>query len=350
MTDAPTTWLIQKINQYSTPQSLWFSDENVLNHLPDAQNWPHKPTLITNRWDIAEQAKQSGFIAQFSDFDLTAVADNSVDHIFYRISKEKAVTHHLINQAQRVLKPNGVLWISGQKNEGVKTYIEKASVLFGCGKNIQKDGMSYSSTLNKTVNTGEYLNDENYRQLREYFRINDLPVLTKPGQFGWNKIDQGSEYLITEITSLLSAASIDRFLDLGCGYGYLTIASQTFSIKHRTLTDNNAAALATAKANCTGLNINADVIAGDAGAQVQNQFDLILCNPPFHQGFSVDGDLTDKFLRNAQKLLAENGVAYFVVNQFIALEKKALPFFKHINLIAQNKSFKVIELRKNAMN
>lgn len=355
MTDAPTTWLLQQIHLHSTAKSLWFSDENVLRQLPDAHNWPKKPAFITNRWDIAEHAKQLGFTTKFNDVDLTAIADNSVDHIFYRISKEKAVTHHLINQAQRILQPNGVLWISGQKNEGVKTYVEKASALFGCGKNIQKDGMSYSSQLTKKINAGPLLNDENYPHLRECLNVNEKSVLSKPGQFGWNKIDQGSEFLISEVTHLLSQKQqvsqtqqiFEHCLDLGCGYGFLTIASQHLSIKQRTLTDNNAAAITTAKANCEHLKIAADVIVADAGAQLQNQFDLILCNPPFHQGFTVDGDLTDKFLRNAATLLTANGVAYFVVNQFIALEKKALPYFKQINLIAQNKSFKVIELRKN---
>ncbi|RYY02021.1 MAG: class I SAM-dependent methyltransferase [Gammaproteobacteria bacterium] len=347
MTDAPTTWLLQQIYTHASAQSIWLCDENVLNQLPDAKKWPQKPAFITNRWDIAENAKQLGFSTTFNDFDLAETADNSVDHIFYRISKEKAVVHHLINQAQRVLKPNGVLWISGQKNEGVKTYIEKACVLFGCARNIQKDGMSYSSQLHKGSVKGELLNDENYNELRECLQINNTPVVSKPGQFGWSKVDQGSEFLITEVAPILSQQSFEHCLDLGCGYGYLTIASQHLSIKNRTLTDNNAAALFTAKANCDQLKITADVAASDAGEQLPRCFDLILCNPPFHQGFSVDGDLTDKFLRNAQKLLAENGVAYFVVNQFIALEKKALPFFQHINLIAQNKSFKVIELRKN---
>ena len=361
MTDAPTTWLLQQIHLHSTAKSFWFSDENVLRQLPDAHNWSQKPAFITNRWDISEHAKQLGFTTQFNDFDLTAIPDNSVDHIFYRISKEKAVTHHLINQAQRILQPNGVLWISGQKNEGVKTYIEKASALFGCGKNIQKDGMSYSGQLAKKTNSGLLLsaglllNDEDYPNLRECLKVNDKSVLSKPGQFGWNKIDQGSEFLIEEVTHLLSQKSqvlqtqnaFEHCLDLGCGYGYLTIASQHLPIKKRTLTDNNAAAINTAKANCEQLKISADVVVADAGAQLKNQFDLILCNPPFHQGFSVDGDLTDKFLRNAATLLTENGVAYFVVNQFIALEKKALPYFKQINLITQNKSFKVIELRKN---
>ena len=349
MTDAPTSWLLEQIRQHATTQSLWFSDENVLHQLPDVQHWPQKPALMTNRWDIAEHAKRLGFSAEFNDVDLSKIADNSVDHIFYRISKEKAVTHHLINQAQRVLKPLGVLWISGQKNEGVKTYIEKASVLFGCGKNIQKDGMSYSSQLVKKDKSGELLNDENYRELRECLSINNKSVLSKPGQFGWNKLDQGSEFLIEQVTQALTTENrrFEHCLDLGCGYGYLTIASQHLPIKHRTLTDNNAAALITASANCKHLNIAAEIIAGDAGEQLPKHFDLILCNPPFHQGFSVDGDLTDKFLRNAAKQLTENGLAYFVVNQFIALEKKAMPYFKQIHLIAQNKSFKVIELRKN---
>lgn len=354
MTDAPTSWLLEQIRQHASAESLWFSDENVLHQLPHAEAWPQKPALMTNRWDIAEHAKHLGFSAEFNDVDLSKIADNSVDHIFYRISKEKAVTHHLINQAQRVLKPLGMLWVSGQKNEGVKTYIEKASALFGCEKNIQKNGMSYSSQLVKKDNNREplsekQLNDENYRELRECLSINNKSVLSKPGQFGWNKLDQGSEFLIEQVTQSLTTEnrSFEHCLDLGCGYGYLTIASQHIPIKHRTLTDNNAAALITASANCKHLNIAADVIAGDAGEYLPKHFDLILCNPPFHQGFSVDGDLTDKFLRNTEKLLTENGVAYFVVNQFIALEKKALPFFKQINLIAQNKSFKVIELRKN---
>ncbi len=354
MTDTPTSWLLEQIRQHASTQSLWFSDENVLHQLPDAQAWPQKPALITNRWDIAEHAKRLGFSAEFNDVDLSKIADNSIDHIFYRISKEKAVTHHLINQAQRVLKPLGVLWISGQKNEGVKTYIEKASALFGCGKNIQKDGMSYSSQIVKKDNNNELLsekllNDETYRELRECLSINNKNVLSKPGQFGWNKLDQGSEFLIEQVTQVLATEnrSFEHCLDLGCGYGYLTIASQHLPIKHRTLTDNNAAALITASANCKHLNIAAEVVAGDAGEQLSKHFDLILCNPPFHQGFSVDGDLTDKFLRNAGKQLTENGLAYFVVNQFIALEKKALPYFTQINLIAQNKSFKVIELRKN---
>jgi len=347
MIDAPALWLLQKIQQHSTAASVWLNDENVLKQISAVNSGANNPTVITNRWDVAGQTIKAGFTTQFSDFDLSIFADKSVDHIFYRVSKEKAVTHHLINEAHRVLQANGKLWICGYKNEGIKTYIEKAAVLFGCEKNIQKDGMSYSSQLIKNSDSGTVLNDDHYSMLRDCIIIGEKTLLSKPGQFGWNKIDEGSEFLIDTLGELLSPHAFQHCLDLGCGYGYLTCASQHLNIQMRTLTDNNAAALATAKANCERLAINARVIASDAGEKLENQFDLILCNPPFHQGFSIDEDLTDKFLRNAAKLLLPAGVAYFVVNQFIALEKKAQPYFKSINLIARNKSFKVVELRKN---
>lgn len=346
MTDVSAGWLIEQIKVHADSHSLWLTDENLLGHLPDVKVWANKPFLITNRWDVAEQAGYLGFAVQFSDFELESIADNSLEKIFYRISKEKAVTHYLLNQARRILKPGGSLWLSGQKNEGIKTYIEKASALFGCEKNIRKDGVNYFSQLTKAPVGGESLVDDTYRELRQCLSFGDFPIWSKPGLFGWNKIDQGSEFLINEIRDLLDA-SPRRFancLDLGCGYGYLTIAARDLPIDRFTLTDNNAAALQAARNNVRTV-ADARVIASDAGLQLADKFDLILCNPPFHQGFSIDGDLTEKFLRSAAQHLEESGAAYFVVNQFIGLEKKARGIFNSIKLIAQNKSFKVVELR-----
>ncbi len=361
MIDVPSQWITQQIQHCTQGTDLWCCDENALHQIADAQLWPHKPLFISNRYDIAQQAKILGFDSHFNDFDLSDIADNSIDQFFYRISKEKAIVHHLINEAFRVLKPQGILLLSGQKNEGIKTYIEKASLLLGSEKRIQKDGQHYSSQLSKNENylaknqnsltsANRFLEDHNYAELRACLGFNEQVIYSKPGQFGWDKIDRGSEFLISEINKIFTDRSIaiERCLDLGCGYGFLTIASRHLPIKHRVLTDNNAAALISAQRNCAHLNLNAEVIASDAGATIKGNFDLILCNPPFHQGFSIDGDLTDKFLFSAKQLLAVTGAAYFVVNQFIPLEKKAQSHFKMVKVIAQNKSFKVVELCKES--
>ena len=116
------------------------------------------------------------------------------------------------------------------------------------------------------------------------------------------------------------------------------------SIQQWTLTDNNAAAINATRYNLSITDLDAQLIADDAGSSIKEKFDLILCNPPFHQGFQPDAGLTEKFVRQASRLLSTNGQAFFVVNQFVPLESKASPHFKTINLLRQEAGFKLIRL------
>ena len=86
------------------------------------------------------------------------------------------------------------------------------------------------------------------------------------------------------------------------------------------------------------------MVAADAGDLVQGSFDLLLCNPPFHQGFTVDGTLGNKFLNSANRLLATGGQALFVVNSFIPLEQGAKQYFRRVEVLANNGSFKLVAM------
>ena len=124
MQDQALEWIIQQINcAPATSQNLWCTDENSLNSFPPADH-SSQLAVITNRWDIYVEAKAQKFTVEFNDFDLSSIADDSLDHIFYRISKEKPLVHHLLNEAWRCLKKDGKLFVVGYKNEGIKTYIE----------------------------------------------------------------------------------------------------------------------------------------------------------------------------------------------------------------------------------
>jgi 16S rRNA (guanine1207-N2)-methyltransferase len=135
-------------------------------------------------------------------------------------------------------------------------------------------------------------------------------------------------------------------LDLGCGYGYLTLMLRGFPFARRVATDNCAAALLAMCANTKHYAMNVDVVASDAGNTVQETFDLLVCNPPFHRGAAVADDLTEHFLRQAARLLNRLGVAVFVVNAFIPVEQKAAAFFSSCELLVNNRSYKVLALRK----
>ena len=82
----------------------------------------------------------------------------------------------------------------------------------------------------------------------------------------------------------------------------------------------------------------------DCGKHVEGEFPLVVCNPPFHSGFSVDNDLTDHFLASAADHLTKTGVAIFVTNLHIPLERKASHFFKRTETMISNGHFKLVRL------
>jgi 16S rRNA (guanine1207-N2)-methyltransferase len=58
----------------------------------------------------------------------------------------------------------------------------------------------------------------------------------------------------------------------------------------------------------------------------------------------VDGSLGTKFLYSANRLLAAQGQALFVVNSFIPLEQRAKHYFKRVEVLANNGSFKLVAM------
>lgn len=361
MIDLAVQWIQQQISSSAlTENQLWLMDENHLNAFASAQP-ERKIQVISNRWDVAQQAMQKKFSTLFNDFDLSAIADNSLDAIFYRISKEKPLVHHLFNQSWRCLKPGASIYLAGYKNEGIKTFVDKLAVLLGDTQKAVKDGSLYTARLVKKniYSSTAKLDDQDYSLLRmneilpHYADVeqNSFKFFTKPGLFGWNKIDLGSELLIQHLHLLpLAELASQTCLDLGCGYGYITLAAaqnkQCNTIKSWTMTDNNAAALMAAKKNLLSAGLNGEVIAADCASEIHETFDLILSNPPFHQGFSADADLTEKFVRSTSRLLAKRGIAFFVVNQFVPLETKASAYFSHISLMHKEAGFKLISLQR----
>lgn len=350
MEDLAQKLLQDELLRCQTP-ALVVADEAFLLTRQPAKDAPL--IFISNRFDIAENLRRRGHTVFYNDFDFTEVeastqlTDAPIDQIFYRVSKEKAITHHVINSAFKLLPSGGKLWLSGYKNEGIKTYLSKAETLFGEMSTAYNGGKtSRIAALIKTSTTSELLDDKHYEALRPVFELAGRPCFSKPGLFGWDKVDQGSAFLIEHLEDFLAGKTTDSLsvLDLGCGYGYLSIMASTHGFKSYVATDSNAAALLACSKNLEHLAANARVIPDDCGQSLDESFDIILCNPPFHRGFETEPALTQLFLAQTKRLLKAQGRALFVVNQFIPLEALAAPSFKSIKVVAKNKSFKLVSL------
>ncbi len=331
------------LNSNGDKTALWLLDENISEQDVATITPTASLQAVTNRYDVYLALQSNGFNAVLSDYDFSALALESFDVIYYRISKEKAVVHHIINAAVCYLKPSGQLCLAGYKNEGIKTYTDKAAALLGNSAEKRRGAQSTQLAILTRGNTSDsFLDDKNYTEFAAVVD-GDISLVTKPGIFGWNKIDQGSAFLIETLAANVPG-SPERVIDLGCGYGYLSVmASQIFPGEFLA-TDNNITAINACKHNFSKHNIQGEVLVDNCADTVTKKADLIICNPPFHQGFDIEGDLTVRFLRACRRLLNAGGVGLFVVNGFIPLEKKAKSLFSRVDVVASNRSFKVVLL------
>lgn len=348
MNDLALSLLLEKVDG---SRQLWIVDERGVDELLPLLNSSYllNITFLTNRYDQYLAIKKYTENVFLNDFEFGVFDKNSFDKILFRVSKEKAVVHHCINSAANLLAANGQLILSGFKNDGVQTYIKKAVKYLGVLDEKKLGGKTSAiATICREGELGDSLDDTNYPAL-SLITVDDFSFYSKPGVFGWKKVDKGSELLIEIFKEYIKTKPVDfkHVLDLGCGYGFLSLAIYNLlqdieGIKFFA-TDNNMAALRSCEENFKQFAINGEVFASDAGARPKTnlQVDLLICNPPFHQGFQHQEELTVKFIRNTKRLLASQGIAFWVVNAFIPVERLAKPLFSRIELLANNGQFKV---------
>jgi len=323
---------------------LWVVDENLAQL--GARALPAGVTLLSNRFDLYRRL-QDRLPIRFSDFDFSPWPEASLDAAYYRVSKEKAVVHHVINQLSARLRPGGRLWLFGGKQEGTKTYFTKARERCGAGELHKLGKGDFVVELVRAERLGVALDDQDYAALRP-LEVGGERFISKPGLFGWDKVDQGSRWLVESLDGVWQRLPnpAPSVLDLGCGYGYLAQHCARRGARSVTATDNNAAALLACGQNLAAAGVTHQLLAADAGDTVPGRFELVICNPPFHQGFAVEGELTERFIQAAATHLSDDGQAAFVVNRFIPLERKAAGLFAEVETFGDNGRFKLVRLAR----
>ena len=127
------------------------------------------------------------------------------------------------------------------------------------------------------------------------------------GVFSKNKIDYGSILLVE--TYLKNKKNITNFLDVGCGYGFISIVlAKILNISGLGIDVNNRAlklALENAKLNKVSVSFKESNIYEN----VEDKYDLIITNPPIRAGKQV----VLAILKNAQKHLNPEGELWAVI-------------------------------------
>lgn len=129
------------------------------------------------------------------------------------------------------------------------------------------------------------------------------------GVFCKDRIDFGSDLLVKAY--LKNAKSNLHILDVGCGYGFMGLVIGKLTDSHIDLVDVNKRALHLCEMNIKNLNVDASCFYSDAYENVNNDYDVIITNPPIRAGKTV----VYTILREALNHMKPNGELWFVIRK-----------------------------------
>jgi 23S rRNA (guanine1835-N2)-methyltransferase len=179
--------------------------------------------------------------------------------------------------------------------------------------------------------------------------LGDVQLVSYPGVFSGKRLDNGTRLLLDNLPSVTDSPEV---IDLGCGNGALGMAiALKDPTAHITFIDESRRAVQSAEAT-----FNRAFGARDAGTFRRPTFrvadcldglrgdsaDLILCNPPFHQGRVQGDDVAWKMFTGSGRVLRPGGELWVVGNRHLEYYDKLKRAIGNSQLMASDPKFQVI--------
>ncbi len=176
----------------------------------------------------------------------------------------------------------------------------------------------------------------------------NLELLNLPNVFSREKPDLGTRLLLKNLP-----ADGEKFtaVDLGCGNGILALALAQACPQVQILgVDESYQAVASARLNAAALGADGQRLSFKAAdglsQEMENSRDLVICNPPFHQG-QVTGDLPAwTMFAQAHRVLRPGGELLVVGNRHLGYHAKLKRLFATAELMAWDDKFIVLSAAK----
>ena len=180
------------------------------------------------------------------------------------------------------------------------------------------------------------------RSFRAVFAGRVLAFDTDAGVFSKQHVDPGSELLCKSLPDTLSG----RILDMGCGWGAMTIMTLArFPKAQLTMADVNERALALAVSNVAKNHMEAQAVLSDGFDKIEGEFDAVITNPPIRAGKAV----IYKMFEDAKAHLREGGRLILVIRKQQGAPS-ALKFLKELygkaEVIERDGGYWIIECTK----
>lgn len=226
----------------------------------------------------------------------------------------------------------GPVIVDGQKTDGIDTMLKALRGRVALSEPIAKAHGKIAWFTARPL--------EDWRAPRQRITAPDgARFVTRAGLFSADGIDPASELLAEALPAGASGVAVD----LGAGWGYLAarLLARAPRLQTLHLIESDARALACARDNIA--DPRAVFHWADATQPLPGlRADLVVMNPPFHQGRAGRPALGAAFIAAAAAMLAPGGTLWMVANRHLPYEAALAAAFGRVESLDGTRAFKLI--------
>ena len=179
------------------------------------------------------------------------------------------------------------------------------------------------------------------------WEIEGRVIRALPGVFGEERLDRGTALLVQAMGDIPRSA---RVVDLGCGAGVLGLVAASRAPSASLLfCDESWLAVASARRSFETADLAnparfvvADVLSGEP----DDSADLVLCNPPFHQGQALSRRVAAHMFAESARVLVPDGALRVVGNRNLDYHVGLRRSFGQVEVARSDPRFVVLQARR----
>ncbi len=173
----------------------------------------------------------------------------------------------------------------------------------------------------------------------------EFTLFNHANTFSRDRLDNGTRLMLQHLPATEGAIDV---VDLGCGNGVLgMMAAYQNPASNISFIDESYMAIASARHNMSQLSERegrVDFFNADGLKQfVDNCYDLVLCNPPFHQQQAQLDTVALSMFSESARVLREGGALWVIGNRHLHYHNKLKSWFKQVELVASDRKFVLLK-------